>query len=103
MKRLSFQIINTEVGYAVRLFRCSMNGFISNNKVVPLYCIFHNHNHIGAATRRAGGLQPPVKDRDTLIEQSVTQINEAHRIIVKQVVYDEFVRTVLIFKCVYIK
>jgi len=31
----------------------------------------------------------PCKNRDTLIEQSVTQINEAHRIIVKQVVYDE--------------
>jgi len=34
----------------------SMNGFISNNKAVPLYCIFHNHNHIGVATQRAGGL-----------------------------------------------
>jgi len=32
----------------------------------------------------------PVKDRDTLIEQLVTQINErAHRI-VKQVVYNKF-------------
>jgi len=43
------------------------------------YCIFHNHNHIGVATWRAGGLQPPVKDRDTLIEQLVTRINGAHR------------------------
>jgi len=60
-----------------------MNGFI-NNKAVPLYCIFHNHNHIGVATH--------VKDQDTLIEQSVTRINEAHRIIVKQVVHDEFMR-----------
>jgi len=48
---------------------------------------FINHYHIGVATQRAGGLQPPaVKDRDTLIEQSVTQNNEAHRIIV---LYDE--------------
>jgi len=52
---------------------------------VPLYCIFHNHNHISVATRREGGCNPLVKDQDTLIEQSVTQINEAHRIIVKQV------------------
>jgi len=41
---------------------------------------------MGAATQ---GLQPPVKDRDALIEQSITRINEAHRIIVKQVVHDE--------------
>jgi len=70
-------------------------GFTSNNRAVPLYCIFHNHNHIGVATWRARGLQPPVKDRDTLIEQSVTQINQqAHRIIVEQVVYDEFVKQI---------
>jgi len=56
-----------------------------------LYCIFHNHNHIGVATR---GLQPPVKDRDTLIEQSVTRINEAHGIMVKQVVYDDFMKQI---------
>jgi len=54
----SFQTINTQVGRAVRLFRCSINGFTSNNKAAPLYCIFHNHNHIGVATQRAGGLQP---------------------------------------------
>jgi len=36
----------------------------------------------------------PVKDRDTLIEQSVTRINETHRIIVKQVVYDEFMKQI---------
>jgi len=58
---------------------------------VPLYCIFHNHNHIGAETLRAGGLQPPCK---RLIEQLVTRINEAHRIIVKQVVYDEFMKQI---------
>jgi len=40
------------------------------------------------------GLQPPVKDRDTLIEQSVTRINEAHRIIVKQVQFMKQIRTV---------
>jgi len=61
---------------------------------VPLYCIYHNHNHIGVATWRAGGLQPPIKDRDTLIEQLVTRINKAHRIIVKQVVYDEFMKQI---------
>jgi len=54
---------------------------------VPLYCIFHNHNHISVATRTAGGLQTPHK-RSTLIEHLVTRINEAHRIIVKQVVYE---------------
>jgi len=57
---------------------------------------FNNHNHVGVGigTWRAGGLQPPVKDQDTLIEQSVTQINEAHRIIVKQVVYDEIMKQI---------
>jgi len=40
------------------------------------------------------GLQPPVKGQDILIEQLVTQINEAHRIIVKQVVYDEFMKQI---------
>jgi len=68
-----------------------MNGFTSNNKAVPLYCIFYNHNHIGVATRRAGRLQSPVKD---LIEQSVTRINEAHTIIVNQVVSDEFMKQI---------
>jgi len=37
--------------------------------------------------------QPP-KDRDALIEQSVTQINEAQKIMVKQVVYDEFMKQI---------
>jgi len=55
---------------------------------------FINHNHIGVATQRAGGCSPLVKDRDTLIEQLVTQINELHRIIVKQVVYDEFLKQI---------
>jgi len=50
---------------------------------------FNNHNNIDVATWRAGGLQSLVKDRDTLIEQSITRINEAYRIIVNQVVYDE--------------
>jgi len=35
-----------------------------------------------------------VKDQDTLIEQSVTRINKAHRIIAKQVVYDEFMKQI---------
>jgi len=40
-----------------------------------------------------------VKDRDTLIEQSVTRINEqAHRIIVKQVVYDKFMKQIRIVR-----
>jgi len=75
-----------------------MNGFTSNNKAVLLYFIFNNHNHIGVATWRAMGLQPPVKDRDTLIEQSVTCINEAHRIMVKQVVYDKFMKQIRIVR-----
>jgi len=41
-----------------------------------------------------GGCNPLVKDRNTLIEQSVTRINEAHKIIVKQVVYDEFMKQI---------
>jgi len=41
-----------------------------------------------------GGCSPLVKDRDTLIEQSVTRINEAHGIIVKHVVYDEFMKQI---------
>jgi len=64
----------------VQLFRCSMNGFTSNNKAVPLYCIFHNHNHIGVATRRAWRLQPPVKDPDTLINQSVKNNGQTRQI-----------------------
>jgi len=51
----------------------------------------HNYIYIGVATRRVAH---PVKDRDTLIEQSVTGIYDAHWIIVKQVIYDEFVRIV---------
>jgi len=39
------------------------------------------------------GCSPLVKDIDTLIKQSVTRINErAHRIIVKQVVYNKFIK-----------
>ena len=71
-----------------------MNGFTSNNKAVPLYCIFHNHNHINVATGGQGDCNPPVKDWDTLIEQSVTRINESHRIIIKQVVHDEFMKQI---------
>jgi len=49
-------------------------------------------NHIGVATLRGrGSCSPLVKDRNTLIEQSVTQINEAHRMIV---VYDEFMKQI---------
>jgi len=70
----------------VRLFQCNMNGFTSNNKAVPLYCIFHNHNHIGTCSNPEG--KGTVKDRDTLIEQSVTWINEA------QVVYDKFMKQI---------
>jgi len=53
---------------------------------------FNNRNHIGVATRKGRGAL--VKDWDTLIEQSVTQINEAHRIIDKQVAYDEFMKQI---------
>jgi len=52
---------------------------------------FNNHNNIGVPAVRGS---PLVKDRDTLREQSVTRINEAHRIIVKQVVYDEFIKQI---------
>jgi len=55
---------------------------------------FNKHSHIGVATWRAEELQSPVKDQDTLIEQSVTEINKAHRIIVKQVVYDKFMKQI---------
>jgi len=40
------------------------------------------------------GCSPLVKDWDTLIEQSVTQVSEAHRIIVKQVEFMKQIRTV---------
>jgi len=64
-------------------------------QAVPLYCIFQSFYHIGVATQRAGGLQLPVKDRDTLIEQLVTRINEGHRVKkIKQVIYDEFMKQI---------
>jgi len=50
---------------------------------------FNNHNLIGVAIGGQGDCNSPVKDQDTLIEQTVSSINEAHRIIVKQVVHDE--------------
>jgi len=43
---------------------------------------------------RGTATPPPVKDRDTLIEQSVTRISKAHRIMVKQVVYDKFMKQI---------
>jgi len=52
---------------------------------------FNNHNRIGVATWRGRGLQPPCKRSRY---QSVTQINEAHRVIVKQAVYDEFMKQI---------
>jgi len=62
---------------------------------IVYFNLFNNHNHIGVATQRGrGGCSPLVKDQDTLIEQSVTQINEAHRLIVKQVVYDESMKQI---------
>jgi len=50
----------------------------------------------GAINPEGRGLQPPspVKDRDTLIEPSETRINEANRIMIKQVVYDEFMNQI---------
>jgi len=78
----------------VRLFRC-----MGSPAIIRLYCCiyfnhFNNHNHVGVTALgggwRAGG-SPIVKDRDTLIEQSVTRINEA---IVKQVVYDEILKQI---------
>jgi len=67
-----------------------MNGLTSNNKAVLLYCIFHNHNHIGVATRRAGGCNPCKRLRYS--NRAVG--NKAPRIIVKQVVYDEFIKQI---------
>jgi len=81
-------------GCAVRLFRCSMHGFTSNNKAVLLYCIFNhfnNHNHIGVATLRGRGAAVPSRYRAV---GTVTQINEVHRITVKQVVYDNFMKQI---------
>jgi len=81
----------------VWLFWCSM----CSPAIIRLCCYivyfnhFNNHNHIGVATLRGQrGCSPLVKDRDTLIEQSVTRINEAHRIIFKKVVYDEFMKQI---------
>jgi len=51
---------------------------------------FNNHNHIGVATR----CRPPVKNRDTLIEQLVTRINKVNWILVKQVVYNKFMKQI---------
>jgi len=78
----------------VQLFRCSMHGSPAIIRLCRYIVYFNHYYHIGVATWRAGGLQPPVKDRDTLIEQSVSRINKAHRIIVKQVVYDEFMKQI---------
>jgi len=80
--------LNTYVGRAVRLFRCNMNGSPAIIRLCRYIVHFIIKIIIGAATRRARGLQPPVKDRDTLIEQSVTLINEA------QVVYDKFMKQI---------
>jgi len=41
---------------------------------------------------------PLVKDQDTLIGQPVTRINKAHRLIVKQVVYDKFMKQIRIVR-----
>jgi len=49
---------------------------------------------MGVAILRGRGCSLLVKDQDTLIEQSVTRINEAHRIIVKLVVYDNFMKQI---------
>jgi len=44
--------------------------------IIRLYCYivyFNNHDHIGVATLRG---RPLVKDRDTLIEQLVANLNK---------------------------
>jgi len=56
----------------------SFNHKFTTNKAVLLYCIFHNHNHVGVATQRAGGLQPPVKDLIDLNKQG-TQNNKSNK------------------------
>jgi len=67
----------------VQLFRCSMHEFTTNNTILPYFNHNQSHRH---SNRRARGLQPPVKDQDTLIEQSVTWIK--HTRVVKEVVYE---------------
>jgi len=52
------------------------------------YIVNQNHRSSNPGAR---GATAPVKDRDTLIEQSVTQIK--HRV-VKEVVYDEFMKQI---------
>jgi len=62
-------------------------------QAVLLYCIFQSHRCSNPEGER--GCSPLVKDQDTLIEQSVTRINKAHRItLVEQVVYDEFMKQI---------
>jgi len=79
------------VGCAVRLFQCSSPAIIRLCHYIVHFNYFNNHNHIRCSNLEGRGLQAPVKDRDTLIEQLVTRINEVrHRIIIKQVVYEEF-------------
>jgi len=62
--------------------------------IIRLCCYNHFNNHRCNSPEGQGGWSPLVKDRDTLIEQSVTRMNQAHRIIVKQVVYDEFMKQI---------
>jgi len=54
---------------------------------------FNNHNHICVAIWKAGGLQPPCK-RSRYSNRAVSNLNEAHRIIVEQVVYDKFMKQI---------
>jgi len=60
-----------------------MHGF---TKAVLLYIVYFNHRCSNLEGQ--GGCSSFVKDRDTLIVQLITRINEAHRITVKQVVYE---------------
>jgi len=79
----------------VRLFRCSIHGspaIVRLCSYIVYFNHFNNHNHIGVTTLR--GREAAVKGRHTLIEHLVTRINKAHRIIVKQVVYDEFMKQI---------
>jgi len=51
---------------------------MSSSKAVLLYCIFHNHNHIGVTALRGRGLQSPCK-RSRYSNRAVGNSNERGR------------------------
>jgi len=65
--------------------------------IIRLYCYyiyfnhFNNHNHIGVATWRAGGLQPPCKRSNRAVGNSNKRGTQNNS---QQVVYDEFMKQI---------